>query len=109
MAPPLPVYDTKGKSRPDLVVEIRRLENLLGMPLVSDFLPAVEREAAHQLWRWGEGHDGQKEPDDWFWTLGYLAGKALSAHRGEKIDAAKHHLVTSAALLLHWFRRVRLS
>ncbi len=65
----------------------------------TDFLRAVATEARHQEERWGESHDRFKEPADWFWLVGFLAGKAV--HFPEK---RLHHIVSSAAALLQWHK-----
>lgn len=89
-----------------LQAEVDRLTTLLNTPLLDDFAPAVQREAAHQRERWGEAHDARKAPEDWFWTLSYLAGKALRAQIDGDRERALHHTVSSAALLLGWHRHL---
>ena len=89
-----------------LQAEVDRLTTLLNTPLLDDFTAAVQREAAHQRERWGEAHDARKAPEDWFWTLSYLAGKALRAQLDEDRERALHHTVSSAALLLCWHRQI---
>ena len=69
----------------------------LNVPEVIDFVKAVNLEAAHQRERWGLEHDTEKTDADWFWLVGYLAGKAL--HFPEK---RLHHLITTAAALANW-------
>lgn len=86
----------------ELVEEIERLQGLLNTPEVNDFTDAVRREAAHQRERWGTDHDAGKQPEDWFWLLGYLAGKALSAAKAGNRDKALHHTISSAAALANW-------
>lgn len=56
---------------------VAELEALINTPQTADFFQAVRLEAAHQQERWGTAHDQGKEPNDWFWLLGYLGGKAL--------------------------------
>ena len=73
------------------------LKATLNTPEVLDFLKAVPIEAAHQRERWGTDHDAGKTDADWFWLVGYLAGKAL--HKPEK---RLHHLITAAAALANW-------
>lgn len=82
--------------------EVERLRALIGRPYVGAWKDAVVIEAAHQRERWGGDHDARKEPADWFWTLGYLAGKALAAHARGDLDKAAHHTVSSGAVLAHW-------
>lgn len=94
--------------------ELRRLDALLNTPHSSEFLEAVHLEAMHQRERWAAEHDAGKTDADWFWLVGYLAGKALHStkiaddddyedHVIEKQRAkAVHHIITTAAALLNW-------
>ena len=82
-------------------------ERLLNTPELVDFTRAVIIEAQHQRERWGESHDAAKEPHDWFWTLGYLGGKALWAHIDGNTDKACHHAITTAALCYNWHAAIR--
>jgi hypothetical protein len=52
--------------------------------------------------RWGEDHDKQKEAPDWFWLIGYVAGKALSAWKAGDTDKLRHHIITTAAACSNW-------
>lgn len=69
----------------------------LNTPEIADFLVAVEREALHQRDRWGSEHDAGKTDADWFWLIGYLAGKAIN-----KPEKLLHHVITTAAACLNW-------
>ena len=80
----------------------RRVRDVINTPEVNDFIEGVKREAIHQRLRWGSTHDGGKLPSDWFWLIGYLAGKALAAHIGGDTDKALHHTISSAAALYNW-------
>lgn len=82
--------------------EVTRLSALIESPQTEDFFQAVRLEAAHQVERWGTEHDAGKEPADWFWLIGYLAGKALHDVRGKRA----HHIIATAAALLNWHRAV---
>lgn len=85
-----------------LVQHVLHLELQINSPHTECFLLAVRLEAVHQRERWGVDRDAGKEPPDWFWLLGYLAGKALKAAvLGDKTKAL-HHTVSSAAVLLNW-------
>lgn len=86
----------------DPVAEIERLQALLNTPELHDFSRAVVLEAAHQRERWASDHDSGKQPEDWFWLLGYLGGKALSAAKAGNTDKALHHTISSAAALANW-------
>jgi hypothetical protein len=70
----------------------------INTPEIDDFLSAVKNEALHQRERWGVDQDGGKEPADWFWLVGYLAGKALHDVKGKRL----HHIITTGAALLNW-------
>ena len=82
--------------------EAARLTALINTPEIIDFVKAVQIEAVHQRERWDPDHDAQKQDEDWFWTLGYLAGKALQAQRSGDREKHLHHLISSAALLCNW-------
>jgi hypothetical protein len=86
--------------------EISRLRSLLDTPEIHAFSSALAREAAHQRERWGTDHDGGKAAGDWFWLIGYLAGKALHAHVEGRTDKALHHIVTTAAACCNWHAAV---
>lgn len=100
---PLP---EEGGARPgsdrQLRAEVSRLQSLLNTPEVVDFVNGVQIEAAHQRERWGADHDVGKAPADWFWLVGYLAGKALHAFTEGRQEKALHHLVTTGAALANW-------
>lgn len=83
--------------------EIARLHALINTPHTHDFLEAVKLEMPHQRDRWGAEHDAGKTPADWFWLVGYLAGKALHALVSGNVEKAKHHVITTAAALGNWF------
>lgn len=74
----------------DRVVEIVVAYQAINTPEVADFIKAVEREALHQRERWGVDHDSGKTDADWFWLIGYLAGKALAATKGETLPRYRH-------------------
>jgi len=84
-----------------------RLDTLVNNPQTDDFLTAVRAEMAHQVERWGDAHDRGKSAENWFWLVGYLAGKALrAAITGDK-PKALHHCVSAAAAAGNWFRAVK--
>lgn len=85
-----------------LRIEIERLRKERDTPELHNFVRAVELEAQHQRARWGSDHDAGKTPADWFWLVGYLAGKALHAQVGGLVDKALHHTVSTAAVLANW-------
>jgi hypothetical protein len=99
-------YETFYLGRAAAAAEIGRLTSLIDTPHTSDFLKAVPLEAAHQIKRWGVEHDEGKQPEDWFWLVGYLAGKALHAAKTGDIEKAKHHTISTAACMLNWHRRL---
>jgi hypothetical protein len=86
----------------DAAATAHRLQDLLNTPELHDFAKAVALEAAHQRERWGSDHDAGKTPPDWFWLVGYLAGKALAAHASGNVEKALHHTISTAAALANW-------
>lgn len=104
---------------PNLQEEFDRLRALINTPELVDFAKAVHLEAAHQQERWGSEHDSGKEPEDWFWLIGYLAGKALSSWKFANLveekdpglaqqlrEKALHHLITTAAACNNWHAQI---
>lgn len=79
-----------------------RLHALVNSPEVDHFLRGVHLEAVHQVERWGTATDRAKRPADWFWLVGYLAGKALHAMLAGDSQKARHHCISTAAALYNW-------
>lgn len=88
---------------------VASLEALINSPHTAHFLDATRTEMAHQVERWGTVHDRAKEPQDWFWLVGYLAGKALRAHIDGDREKALHHTISSAAALANWHAAISLT
>lgn len=82
--------------------ELERLRSLVNTPTLHSFRDGVVLEAAHQRERWGSAHDAGKQPSDWFWLVGYLAGKALHAQTSGNTEKALHHTISTAAALANW-------
>lgn len=80
----------------------REAQDLISRPYIGAWSDAVIIEAAHQRDRFGAKHDHGKNPEDWFWLIGYLAGKCLAAHKAGDVEKAKHHTVSTGAVLAHW-------
>ncbi len=80
--------------------ELQRIEALLNTPETLDFGKAVVLEAAHQRERWGEEDRAKKSDADWFWLIGYLAGKAIRPNNEKLL----HHIITIAAACANWHR-----
>ncbi|WP_258570033.1 DUF551 domain-containing protein [Burkholderia sp. MBR-1] len=91
----------------ELRAEIGRLNAIINTPQDDDFLRAVSIEAEHQRQRWGSEHDAGKSPADWFWLVGYLAGKALHAAAMCDAEKAEHHVITTAAACANWNKAMR--
>jgi hypothetical protein len=87
-----------------LIEEIERLEALLDTPHTDEWFEGVRLEAGHQIGRWGSDHDAGKEPADWFWLIGYLAQKAMTAQMAGDEKKARHHTISTGAAMLNWFR-----
>lgn len=83
------------------------LHALINNPHTDEFLPAVKLEAAHQRDRWGEAHDRGKSAENWFWLVGYLAGKCLRAVITGDREKALHHTISSAAALANWYEAIK--
>jgi hypothetical protein len=88
----------------ELEGEVERLKRLINTPETEDWLKGVQIEAAHQIERWGHADRAGKTPPDWFWLLGYLAGKALAAALSGDVGKLRHHIISSGAVLLNWHR-----
>lgn len=100
-------------SRPILMQLLRDVEaghelhGLINNPHTDEFMKATQLEAAHQRDRWGEAHDRGKSAENWFWLVGYLAGKCLRAViTGDKAKAL-HHTISSAAALANWYEAIK--
>lgn len=83
------------------------LERERDTPETGDFFKGVPLEAAHQRARWGSEHDSGKSPADWFWLVGYLAGKCLAAHVAGDSEKALHHTISTAAALANWHMAIK--
>jgi hypothetical protein len=84
-------------------------ENILNVPETRAFADAVVLEAQHQQQRWGTEHDAGKTDGDWFWLVGYLAGKALHNPGVTPRDASDkklHRIITVAAACANWHSHV---
>lgn len=99
-----------GRHPPDLeqaLAEIHRLEALINSPIVDDWLQGVRLEAVHQVERWGTDGDAGKTDPDWFWLVGFLAGKALFSVMQGNVEKAKHHTISTGGALLNWWRHIK--
>jgi len=85
--------------------ENKRLDDLINKPELRNFSIAIILEAAHQREQWIL-QDERKTPEDWFWLLGYLSGKALSSCKDGNKEKALHHTISSAAVLAHWHESI---
>lgn len=91
----------------DLRKKLKEYEAILNTPEIEDFDKAVPLEAAHQVTRWGTHHDVGKAHEDWFWLVGYLAGKILRAAITGDLEKAKHHCISTSAALRNWHSHLR--
>lgn len=71
-------------------------------PITEDFIAGVLDEADFQVKKWGTEDRESKSHIDYFWLVGYLAGKALASAIAGDITKAKHHCISTAAVLFHW-------
>lgn len=79
-----------------------RLSTLINTPEIASFLIGASNEAAHQRVRWPSEQDAGKTDADWFWLIGYLAGKAMHNLAAGNKDKGLHHLITTAAACANW-------
>lgn len=86
--------------------EVDRLRHLINTPRTDEFFAAVRIESAHQIERWGVEHDAGKRTEDWITLFTYLLGKAAKAYWSGDEEKLKHHVITSGAVALNWFRRL---
>jgi hypothetical protein len=96
------------EERLQAAAEITRLRGLINNPHTEEFLSAVQYEAAHQRYRFGEADAREKSAENWYWLLGKLAGKCLFAVCIGNKEKALHHAVSSAAVLANWFQAIKL-
>lgn len=95
-------YSAVLKQNDALQQRLAEAEKLLNSPELYDFAKGVVNEAAHQRGRWASDHDSGKSPADWFWLIGYLAQKAMTAQMAGNTDKALHHCISTAAALNNW-------
>jgi hypothetical protein len=79
----------------------------INVPEFEDFVKGVCLEAEHQVARWGDAHDRSKSAENWYWLVGYLAGKALRAAITGDREKALHHCISAAAALLNWHSAIK--
>lgn len=96
--------NTWGRGFKMVLQEIRDTRQLFNSPRIDEFIEAVRIEAAHQVERWGTPHDGGKRNEDWLALMLYLLGKATKSQYHGDMDKLKHHVITTAAACLNWFR-----
>lgn len=82
------------------------LDALVNNAHTDDFLEATRLEAAHQVVRWGAAPRRGKSAENWYWLVGYLAGKCLRAAIDGDKKKALHHTISSAAALMNWNRAI---
>jgi len=100
------IVEEKDACIAQLRAERDRLHALINTPETASFLEGTRIEVAHQVEKWGTVHDRAKEPADWFWLVGYLAGKALRAHLYGDREKALHHCISTAAVLANWHTHI---
>jgi len=81
-------------------------DRLLNSPVLRQFADGIVLEALHQRERWGTEQDAGKEPLDWFWLVGWLAGKVVKALDDDDTDKALHHTISTAAVFANWHAHI---
>lgn len=84
-----------------------RLSELVNSPEIEDFIRGLKLEAVHQVEKWGDAHDRGKSAENWFWLVGYLAGKCLRSVITGKREKALHHTISTAAACLNWHSAIK--
>lgn len=84
-----------------------RLDALVNSPETEDFIRGMRLEVVHQVEKWGDAHDRGKSAENWFWLVGYLAGKCLRAVITGDRTKAMHHTISSAAALFNWHAAIK--
>jgi len=87
-------------------IESEEYIQLINKPELNDFPKAVVLEAKHQILRWGESHDKNKSPGDWFQLVFHLMGKAAKSIYDGDTDKVKHHIITTAAVLNNFHSQI---
>ena len=95
------------KAAADEIERLQAIEREVNTPHTTEFLEAVKLEAAHQRQRWAAPHDAGKTDADWFWLVGYLAGKCLRCVITGDREKALHHTISSAAALANWYEAIK--
>ena len=95
--------DLLGEALVERAKDGRRTETLIQHPETGDFLRGALVEAAYQREAWPD-QDEAKSDADWFWTLGYIVGKAT---KGDDNEKRLHHIEAGAALLANWHNAVK--
>ncbi|MBU9566273.1 hypothetical protein [Burkholderia multivorans] len=90
-----------------LQAEVDRLNAIIHQPMNDAFVHGVAIEMEHQR-TLHDADDAMKSPQAWYWTVGYLAGKALFAAMTNDKTKVQHHLITTAALCGRWHHFVSL-
>ncbi|WP_246637377.1 SDR family oxidoreductase [Burkholderia catarinensis] len=98
-------YDVLIERGKQAEAEVFRLNAIINTPHNDDFYKGVSIEEEYQ--RQLHGVDATDARFDWaqyLWVTGYLLNKALAACKTGEGDGekAKHHLITSAALIKNW-------
>jgi len=100
------IKSSDAKMGLELATEVTRLLALINAPRTDEFFEAVRIEAAHQVERWGSEHDAGKRAEDWVTLLIYLLGKTAKAHFDGDRSKLEHHVITTAAVALNWWRHL---
>jgi hypothetical protein len=84
-------------------IKLKELENKINTPQTEEFFTAVENEVAHQNLRWNDKH---KSDTDWFWLVGYLAGKALHNPNpgNNSLEKKRHRVIALAGAVFCWWK-----
>jgi len=85
---------------------LREFDLIASQPITKDFLDGVTAEATFQRAKFAKD-DVSKQPQDWFWLVGYLGGKALRGHLEKDRLKALHHTISVAAACANWHEQIK--
>lgn len=95
-------YMTMEAQRDEARTNLAEASRAWDGPETVKFVEGVRKEAAHQVARWGVGHDAGKTAWDWFWLVGYLTQKCAASAVAGDTEKARHHAIATGAALLNW-------
>lgn len=85
-----------------LEYEVDRLNSLINHPIVNSFIEGFVVEQAYQSEKWDD--IDKRTPVMWLLLIGHLLYKIIEAEESGDLDKARHHTISSSAVLFQWFK-----